>query len=676
MLLSDPMTELKGIGKKKSDLYKKMNIRTIENLLGHYPRQYVDRTNITSLIECKDQEAATIKVQVESIHISTGYRTKKSPMKIDVQDATGKAEVVFFNAKYLKNMFEEGHSYYFYGVIKKEFGRISLVHPEFTKVNSNSKNPFLGIIPVYGLTEGLIQKEVRMSVKRALGQVQLGLKETLPKSIVERYGLMTRDEAINNIHYPQDKEHLEKARNRLVFEELFHLQLGLVLIKKDIKLVDKSHSYSNRTKVNEVINELPFELTNDQQTVLEEIMVDLESKRVMNRLVQGDVGSGKTVLALLAMYYAHQNGLQSALMVPTEILAEQHFTYFNEELTKRGVKVALLTSKTKGKPKVIEALLEGDIDVLIGTHSLIQETVQFKNLGLVITDEQHRFGVRQRGMLSSKGTQADVMIMSATPIPRTLSLILYGDVDVSVIKELPMGRKAIKTHYVKGSKREDMYTFILKSIEEGKQAYMVCPLVEESEKLELKSATELYEELKHKTFKKNQVGLVHGKMKPIEKENVMRDFVEGRIQILIATTVIEVGINVPNATIMVIEDSERFGLAQLHQLRGRVGRGHEQSYCFLLSNKLGKVAQERIKMLVHSNDGFEIANKDLEIRGPGEVLGTRQHGLPELKIANLLEHMDVLNQAQDEVRRLVDPDLIKTPDDERFIQRFHDELII
>jgi len=279
-------------------------------------------------------------------------------------------------------------------------------------------------------------------------------------------------------------------------------------------------------------------------------------------------------------------------------------------------------------------------------------------------------------MLSSKGTQADVMIMSATPIPRTLSLILYGDVDVSVIKELPMGRKAIKTHYVKGSKREDMYTFILKSIEEGKQAYMVCPLVEESEKLELKSATELYEELKHKTFKKNQVGLVHGKMKPIEKENVMRDFVEGRIQILIATTVIEVGINVPNATIMVIEDSERFGLAQLHQLRGRVGRGHEQSYCFLLSNKLGKVAQERIKMLVHSNDGFEIANKDLEIRGPGEVLGTRQHGLPELKIANLLEHMDVLNQAQDEVRRLVDPDLIKTPDDERFIQRFHDELII
>jgi len=676
MLLSDRITELKGIGKKKADLYRKLNIRSIEDLLYHYPRNYTDRTIIKSILECQNQEIATIKVTIESVRAQVGNYNRKSPMKLTVRDDSSSAEIVFFNAKYLKNIFSVGDVFYFYGTIKKENGRTSIVHPDYCKEAQDGKNPFLGIIPVYGLTEGLIQKEVTLSVKRALGQVNLNLKETLPKSIIKKHALMSRDESIGNIHFPSSYDHLESAIERLVFEELFLLQLGLVLVKKDVKLADKKHSYLHREKVHDVVSGLPFDLTGDQNKVLKEVLDNMESNRVMNRLIQGDVGSGKTVLALLAMYYAHENKLQSALMAPTEILAEQHYHYFYEELNKLGVKVQLLTSKTKKKKQVLESLENGEIDVLIGTHSIIQEKVAFHNLGLVITDEQHRFGVRQRGMLSSKGDNPDVMIMSATPIPRTLSLILYGDVDVSVIKEMPKGRKPIKTHYVKDSKRQGMYEFLQKEIDSGRQAYIVCPLIEESEKIKLKSATELYEESTRKVFKKNAVGLVHGRMKSDEKDEVMREFVAGNIEILVATTVIEVGINVPNSTIMVIEDSDRFGLAQLHQLRGRVGRGHQQSFCFLMSAKPGKVAKERIAMLVNSNDGFEIANKDLEIRGPGEVLGIRQHGLPELRIANLIEHMDVLNKVQEDVFRLLDTEIENKDDEDRFIEAFHENLVI
>lgn len=676
MFLHDPITDLKGIGKKKAALYRKLNIRYIDDLLQHYPRHYIDRTRITPLMACKDQEQATVKVVIESVQMPAGYRNHKSPMKLLVRDDSGEGEVVFFNAKFLKNMFAEGDTFYFYGSVKREYGRITFMHPEFNRDSKKNRNPFLGIVPVYGLTEGLIQKEVRITVKRGLDSVGPRIHENLPLSTIENFKLMTRVEALHNIHYPTDEAALEQAQERLVFEELFALQLGLVLIKQDIKLSAKKHQYNGREKLMEVVDQLPFTLTGDQQKVLDEILDDLESPRVMNRLVQGDVGSGKTVLALLAMYHAYQNHLQSALMVPTEILAEQHFVYFKEELQKYGVNVALLTSKTKDKQRILASMDNGEIDVVIGTHSLIQEQVTFKKLGLVITDEQHRFGVRQRGSLTLKGDQPDVMIMSATPIPRTLSLILYGDVDVSIIREMPKGRKPIKTHYIKTGKRSDMYQFIKDAMDQGRQAYIVCPLIEESEKLELKSAVELFDELRNKTFKQYQLGLIHGRMKNDEKEAVMRTFVEGELQMLIATTVIEVGINVPNATIMVIEDSERFGLAQLHQLRGRVGRGHEQSYCFLMSKKLGKIAKERIKILVQSNDGFEIANRDLEIRGPGEVLGTRQHGLPELKIANLLDHMDALAQAQEEVKRLVEPEGNQTENEKRFIEKFHENLVL
>ncbi|HHY90055.1 MAG TPA: ATP-dependent DNA helicase RecG, partial [Clostridiales bacterium] len=458
--------------------------------------------------------------------------------------------------------------------------------------------------------------------------------------------------------FPESLQALKEARYRLIFEELFLLQLGLLLIKNHYAREGKGIAFNAPISVNPLIESLPFQLTDAQKKVLREIQSDMESNKVMNRLVQGDVGSGKTVIALIALYKAVLNGYQGALMAPTEILAQQHFHSAQQWLAPLGVRIALLSGSLlkKEKEKVLHEIQNGKINLVIGTHALIQDTVCFKKLGLVVTDEQHRFGVRQRNLLAEKGHRPDVLVMTATPIPRTLALILYGDLDISVIDTLPPGRKKIKTRCISEKQRRQAYEFVRQQIQKGRQAYVIAPLIEDSEIIHAHSAMKLYDELKEKFFPDIRIALLHGKMKWDEKELVMRQFQSGEVQLLVSTTVVEVGVHVPNATVMLIENSERFGLAQLHQLRGRVGRGNEQSYCILVHNSSDPLTIQRLKTLEQVHDGFAVAEKDLELRGPGEFFGLRQHGLPEFKIANLFKHIKILKQAQKEAVHLIRED--------------------
>jgi len=484
------------------------------------------------------------------------------------------------------------------------------------------------------------------------------LQETIPDYILKEYNLMGLNNAIRKIHFPENKNDFVRARYRLVFEELLSFQLALSHIKQSYKTDEKGIAFDKKVKMMEVINTLPFKLTNAQIRVLKEISNDMESDKPMNRLLQGDVGSGKTIVSIIAAYKAVKSGYQAAILAPTAILATQHIENFQKTLNQFGIRCELLVSSITKKNKQIikEKLANGDIDILIGTHAMLEEDVSFKNLGLVVTDEQHRFGVKQRAKIVAKGNNPDVIVMSATPIPRTLALILYGDLDISIINELPPNRKKIDTFAVGKSFEERVNHFIEKQLNEGRQCYIVCPLVEENEEMDLKSVTELAEKLQNETFSKYRVEFLHGKMKPKEKDDIMLRFKNGEIDILISTTVIEVGVDVPNANIMVIENSERFGLAQLHQLRGRVGRGEYKSYCILKFEGKGKVVQERMKIMCQTNDGFVISEKDLELRGSGDFFGTAQHGIPEMKIANLFEDIDVLKTVQDLSSKIMNDD--------------------
>ncbi|MGL5695054.1 MAG: ATP-dependent DNA helicase RecG, partial [Peptostreptococcaceae bacterium] len=484
------------------------------------------------------------------------------------------------------------------------------------------------------------------------------IKEYLTKRIIDKYKLCSIDYAIRNIHSPQNKESFKIALYRIIFEEFLILQLGLFMFKNGVTEVEGIKFKENENLKN-ITHSLPFKLTKAQDRALNEIIEDMESNKVMNRLVQGDVGSGKTVVALLSLANCVLNGYQGALMAPTEILAEQHYISLTETLKGFGMNVELLVGSLtkKQKEKVLEKVKNKEIDILIGTHALIEDKVEFANLGIVITDEQHRFGVRQRGKLSDKGNNPDVLVMTATPIPRTLALILYGDLDISIIDELPPGRQPIDTIAVSKDKRDEAYNSLVRSeVEKGRQVYIVCPLVEESESIEAKAAVELVDELKQEYFSDLRVGLLHGKMKASEKDEIMKSFKNKELDILVSTTVIEVGVNVPNATLMIIENAERFGLAQLHQLRGRVGRGKHKSYCILIYASKSEVCRQRMAIMEETNDGFKISEKDLEIRGPGEFFGTRQHGLPELKIANIFKHMKILKIAQQEARYIMGED--------------------
>ena len=551
-----------------------------------------------------------------------------------------------------------GKKYRFFGKICNKYGKIDLTSPVFDEIEK--KNNTGKIIPLYPLTFSLSQNTIRKIIENGLKDVEEygGLKETLPQYILNEYKLEEINKAIETVHFPKEFADFEIARKRFVFEELLSTQLALLQLKNSNLKDHKGISFSKDAHMSDVINSLPFNLTKAQLRVLEEIDKNMEQDKSMNRLLQGDVGSGKTVVAMISAYKAVKSGYQVAVLAPTAILATQHLENFQKILEKFDIRCELLISgiTKKKKTEILEKLQNGEVDILIGTHAMLEENVTFKNLGLVVTDEQHRFGVKQRTTMAQKGENPDVLVMSATPIPRTLALILYGDLDISVIDELPPNRKKIETFAVTKALEDRVNNFVRKQVDEGRQAYIVCPLVEESEENDLQSVISLYEKCKTEVFPNYRIEYIHGKMKQKEKDDIMERFKNGEIDILISTTVIEVGVDVPNSSIMVIEDAQRFGLAQLHQLRGRVGRGEYQSYCILKYEGKGKNTRERMKIMTQTNDGFVISQKDLELRGSGDFFGTNQHGIPDFKIANLFTDIDILKLAQEAAIKIVNDD--------------------
>lgn len=647
---------VKGIGPKKADKLNKLGIFTLKDLLYYFPRQFEDRNNLKKIAQLEDGEKVTIKAVISSIN-TFSPKEGMTLTKIDVKDETGSAKLVFFNKSYIKNTFRPGDSILVFGKVKKKFNNLELTSCELEYLTNSPKNT-CRFMPVYQLTYGVTNKEIMSIIRTVLEDKELIIQEYMPQRIIEKYRLCSIDFAVRNIHSPSSKESLKIALYRIVFEELLILQLGLFVFKSGRNKED-GIKFETSKDLKKIISALPFKLTKAQNRALDEIIQDMNLEKIMNRLVQGDVGSGKTVVALLALANCVLNGYQGALMAPTEILAGQHYISLTESLKDFGINVGLLIGSLAKKQKdtVLEQIKNNEIDILIGTHALIEDKVEFNNIGLVITDEQHRFGVMQRSKLSLKGANPDILVMTATPIPRTLALILYGDLDISIIDELPPGRQPIETIAIEKSKRDRAYNnLVRREVESGRQVYIVCPLVEESEAIEAKSAVELVEELRAEYFHDLRLGLLHGKMKSSEKYEVMRLFKDKEIDILVSTTVIEVGVNVPNATLMIIENAERFGLAQLHQLRGRVGRGSHKSYCVLIYDSKTDVCRQRMAIMEETNDGFKISEKDLEIRGPGEFFGTRQHGLPELKVANLFKHIKILKLAQQEARYILGED--------------------
>lgn len=655
-VINESIQYVKGIGPKKAEKLNKLGIYTIKDLLYYFPRQFEDRSIIKKIAQLEDEEKVTVKALITNIE---SYTPKKGMTitRIDVKDDTGFAKLTFFNKEYIKNTFRVGDSILAFGKVKKNGRFVELNSCELEYLSASPKN--IGkLVPVYPLSYGVTNKDIMNTVRMVFENKDIKIPEYMPEYLLKKYRLCGIEYAIKNIHFPKDKESLKIALYRLIFEELLVLQLGLFMYKGGSS-DEKGILFKRNQRLDEVLKSLPFSLTRAQNRALNEIIDDMCSEKVMNRLVQGDVGSGKTVVALLALAECVFNGYQGALMAPTEILAQQHYESFTETFEDIGINVELLTGSVTKKQKegILQRAKDGEIDILIGTHALIEDNVEFKNIGLVITDEQHRFGVRQRGKLSSKGESPNILVMTATPIPRTLALILYGDLDISIIDELPPGRQPIETIAVEKKKRYKVYnSLVRREVDKGRQVYIVCPLVEESESLDITSATETAEEIKRDFFPDLRVGLLHGKMKPSEKDAIMTAFKNHELDILVSTTVIEVGVNVPNSTLMIIENAERFGLAQLHQLRGRVGRGKHQSYCVLIYGSNSEVCRKRMGIMEETNDGFKISEKDLEIRGPGEFFGTMQHGVPELKVANLFKHMKILKTVQQEARIIIGED--------------------
>jgi len=652
---------VKGVGPKKAKLLNKIGIRTVEDIIYYFPRTYEDRREIKKISALEDGEKANLRVVVCGNPKIYRPRRNMSIIKIPVKDDTGIMNLTWFNQDYIVNNIRVGEIINVVGKIKKYGNQIEMQNPAYEKKAEVGKKTGR-IIPIYQLTDGLTNNELIKIVENTLDTYLDDLIDILPTDIINELNLFSFKEAILNIHFPKDRLSYKKAKERLVFEELLLLQLGLFIIKRSNIANTEGIVFSKDDKTQELIESLPYNLTSAQIRVFNEIAKDMESPKQMNRLVQGDVGSGKTIIAVLSMLKAYSSGYQSVMMAPTEILAAQHYENIKGLLQKFQIKCELLTSNVTGKKRtdILKRIETGEVDIIIGTHAVLQDNVNFYKLGLAITDEQHRFGVRQRATLSQKGRNPDILVMTATPIPRTLALIMYGDLEVSIIDELPPGRKKIKTYVITSNMKKRAYSFIKEQVKKGRQAYIVCPLVEESETISAQSASELYKKLKDGVFSDLNLGLLHGQMKSSEKDIIMTKFKNKEIDVLVSTTVIEVGVNVPNANIMLIENAERFGLAQLHQLRGRVGRGEYQSYCILVNESKSKVSKERMRILEQTEDGFLIAEKDLQIRGPGEFFGTRQHGLPELRIANLFTDIKILKLSQEIAFRILeeDPNLI------------------
>ena len=654
--LNKDVKYVKTVGPSRVKLLNKLKIYTLKDLIEYYPRDYEDRSKPKNLYECTDGEEVLIEAMPTG-RISEMHKGRMTISRLIVKDQTGTCYITWFNQGYLRDKFQPGRMYRFFGKISNKSGRLEMNSPVYDEIDQ-SKNTGK-IIPIYPLTYELKQTTLRRIIENGLLEVKGQLPETLPEYILKENNLWDINNTIERIHFPVEFSDFNKARERLVLEELLTTQLALLKLKNNYEHETDGIQFSKDVYMSDVINILPFKLTKAQLRVLEEIDRDMESNKPMNRLLQGDVGSGKTVVAMISAYKAVKSGYQATIMAPTAILASQHLESFQGILEELGIRVELLISSVTKKKKIeiLEKLQNGEIDILIGTHAILEENVVFKNLGLVVTDEQHRFGVKQRGTIAAKGQNPDVIAMSATPIPRTLALILYGDLDISIIDELPPNRKKIETYAVRKNMEERVNNFIRKQITEGRQAYIVCPLVEENEDMDgLQSVIELAEKYQKETFSEYKVAYLHGKMKPKEKDEIMERFKNGEIQILIATTVIEVGVNVPNASIMVVENAERFGLAQLHQLRGRVGRGEYQSYCILKYEGNSETIRQRMKVMCDTNDGFIISEKDLELRGSGDFFGTEQHGLPEFKIANLFEDIAVLKKVQKLALKIMEDD--------------------
>jgi len=656
---------LASIGPKRAAALSRAGIDRIEDLLYYFPRDYLDRSSVTRIRDLHEDMQATVVGRIIQTEIKQGRRKR---FILVLSDDTSLLTCVWFtHLSYWQKKFVVGEWLAVSGKVSR-FGNFQMTHPEFDLLGDDREGSGFNtgkIIPVYPSGESLSHVGFdSRGFRRMLAKVTKGFAEkaieTLPAELMMRLQLMPLAEALQQVHFPDSFEKLEQARRRLKFDELFFLELMLALRRN--KIITRSDGIAflkTGDKVTQIVNKLPFELTDAQKRVLHEIRRDMQAPRIMNRLLQGDVGSGKTIVALVAMLIAIENGYQAALMAPTEILAEQHYLTIHKLLEELNVHAVLLLG---GQPKkvrqsVLADIVGGDADIIIGTHALIQESVKFRKLGLVIIDEQHRFGVLQRARLREKGGAPDVLVMTATPIPRTLSLTLYGDLDVSILDQLPPGRKPIVTGWRRESERKKIYEFVRGQISEGAQAYVVFPLVEESEKIDLKAATESYIAMSETTFKDFRLGLLHGRMKSDEKEATMAMFKNGDIDLLVSTTVIEVGVDVPNATVMIIEHAERFGLAQLHQLRGRVGRGEKQSYCVLIGyGAVSGDARQRLEIMAETTDGFKIADKDLELRGPGEYFGAKQSGLPELKIADVIEDVELLKSARREAFHLIEQD--------------------
>lgn len=639
---------LKGVGEKTARLYNKLGIFTVDDLIRHYPRKYLDYSNTVSVKDAPPDTPVFIKATMITPVKESMIRKGLTLYKCNFSDGETVIRVTIFNNKYLAKALRTFDDYILYGKVEKTFTSASMSSPQIERADKAE------VHPVYPTTEKLSVKAISNSVRNALALVGK-IPETLSDDILKKYDLVSLDFATRQIHFPTDEKNIEPARHRLIFDELLTLQLGLLKLKeKDVK--------GNSCKIkkdftNEFYSLLPFTPTGAQQRAVADCIEDMQSDRMMNRLIQGDVGSGKTAVAGAVIYTVIKNGAQAALMAPTEILATQHFESFKKLFASTDVRVALLTGSVKAgeKKEIKRALCNGEIDLIVGTHALIQNDVEFENLGLVCTDEQHRFGVQQRANLAMKGDNPHLMVMSATPIPRTLGLIIYGDLDISLLDELPPGRQEIRTDVVTSAYHKRIYKFIRDAVDRGEQAYIVCSLVDEGES-DLISAKEYADNIAKNEFVGYSVGLLHGKMKPAEKDKVMQSFVEGETQILVSTTVVEVGVDVPNATVMLIENADRFGLSQLHQLRGRVGRGKNKSYCILVSDNKSDSSRERLQVMKHTSNGFDIADYDLKSRGPGDFFGKRQHGLPDLKIADMLEDTETLRQCRECALKMLESD--------------------